>query len=182
MDTDARVLRFDSLSKILAPGLRLGWASGPKILIDRIILHSMTSNLHPSGVSQALFVSLFRHWGLTPGFDSHVKKLATHYQSKSEIFIRACVKHLTGLCEWNVPTAGMFVWLNILGCDDSTSIVMLAIERNVLVVPGVEFMPNQSRSGYVRCSYSIASEEEIDVSLARFGKLLGEIDLSRGTK
>ena len=110
MDVDQRVLRFDSFSKILSAGARIGWVSGPKELIERIVLHGQASNLHPSGISQTFLFALLNQWGHS-GFLQHTVSVSEFYKSKRDAFITSAERHLTGLCEWTVPSAGIFYYL-----------------------------------------------------------------------
>lgn len=172
MDVDGRVLRFDSFSKILSSGIRIGWVSGPKPLINRIVLHTQAANLHPSGLSQTFALSILRRWGIF-GFLEHTRKNARFYESKRDIFIKSAEKYLEGLAEWNVPKAGMFIWLKLLGIKDSETLIKKkAIEKKVLMVPGFEFFPNNDITPYVRASFSTATKEEIDEALKRLASLL----------
>ena len=174
MDTDGRVLRFDSLSKILSAGIRIGWVTGPKPLVERIVLHSQVTSLHTSGVSQVMVYALLEKWGIQ-GFLDHVDRVSEFYKSKKDAFIQSAEKHLTGLAEWNEPNAGMFVWLKLLGTDDSAQLIQeKAMEKKVLMVPGFEFFPIERKTPYVRAAYSTASPEDIDVALARLAELLKE--------
>lgn len=134
----------------------------------------MATNLHPSGISQCLALTLFRHWGLE-GFLKHTSTVAKFYKNKCETFISLCHKHLTGLCEWNTPTAGMFVWLRLNNITDSSKLIReKAVDKKVLLVPGVEFLPNQAENNCVRASFSIATAEEMDLALNRLKELLTE--------
>ena len=63
MDTEGRVLRFDSFSKILSSGLRLGFVTGPKPLIERIMLHMQVSSMHTTSLSQFIALDLLNEWG-----------------------------------------------------------------------------------------------------------------------
>jgi len=172
MDVDGRVLRFDSFSKILSSGIRIGWASGPKPLVNRIVLHTQAANLHASGLSQTFALSILRRWGVF-GFMEHAKKTAAFYKQKRDIFIESAEKYLNGLAEWNTPSAGMFIWLKLLGINDSETLIKKkAIEKKVLMVPGFEFFPNTEVTSYVRASYSTATKEEIDEALKRLASLL----------
>ncbi|KAI8899764.1 pyridoxal phosphate-dependent transferase [Globomyces pollinis-pini] len=112
LDTDARVLRFDSFSKIISGGARLGWVSGPPALIERIILHGMSTNLHPSGVSQMLVYQVLEKWG-HDGFIKHTEQVAKFYKERSEKFVACLEKHLKGKATWTIPNAGMFVWIDL---------------------------------------------------------------------
>jgi kynurenine/2-aminoadipate aminotransferase len=109
MDVDGRVIRFDSFSKIISSGLRIGWATGPIPLLEKIQLHQQAGSMHPSGLSQAVVHSLFQHWGWD-GWDNHVKKVQQFYQDRRDRFAEMAQRHLIGLAEWSVPTAGMFLW------------------------------------------------------------------------
>jgi kynurenine/2-aminoadipate aminotransferase len=107
MDVDGRVLRFDSFSKIISAGARLGWVTGPNELVQRIVLHGMASNLHPSGLGQICLSSLLKQWGIQ-GFQKHTKQVSEFYKRKRNVFIKAAEKYLKGLAEWTVPSAGDF--------------------------------------------------------------------------
>ncbi|KAI9209309.1 pyridoxal phosphate-dependent transferase [Polychytrium aggregatum] len=173
-DSDGRVLRFDSFSKILSAGIRVGWVSGPKALVERIVLHGQASFLHPSGISQAVVSSVLHKWGHA-GFLNHVQSVAKFYEGKRDAFIQSADKWLKGVAEWNVPTAGMFVWIKLLGIDDSSSLIQeKAMEKKVVLVPGFEFFANPTKTPYVRAAYSIASESDIDTALMRLGELVRE--------
>ncbi|KAJ3316803.1 hypothetical protein HDU76_001541 [Blyttiomyces sp. JEL0837] len=174
MDVDGRVLRFDSLSKILSSGVRVGWVTGPKPLVDRIVLHAQATLLHSSGVSQMIVFKLLEQWGIE-GFLSHTDEVATFYQEKCKIFLGLAEKHLKGLAEWSPPSAGMFVWMKLNGTDDSSALVKnKAVEKKVLLVPGFEFFPNPRTTSYVRSSFSTATPQEMDTALQRLADLVRE--------
>ena len=90
MDVDGRVLRFDSFSKLLSSGLRLGWATGPPPLIERINLHTQAANLHTCSLSQSLIAGLFDKWAArhggdsARGFEEYVRGVAAFYKSQAE--------------------------------------------------------------------------------------------------
>ena len=173
-DTEGRVLRFDSMSKILSSGLRLGWATGPAPLIDRLELHGQSSSLHASGISQAVVLALLQRWEADGnGWERHLENVRSFYAGRREAFMAAADRHLTGLAEWSVPAAGMFAWIKLLGIEDSEALIMeRALEEKVLMVPGTSFMPNSEKSGYVRAAFSTATPEQIDTALERLAKLL----------
>ncbi len=81
-------------------------------------------------------LSLLEKWGIT-GFLNHVDSVSKFYEGKRDAFIQAAEKHLTGLAEWDAPNAGMFVWLKLVGIDDSAALIQQkAMEKKVLMVPG----------------------------------------------
>jgi kynurenine/2-aminoadipate aminotransferase len=136
MDVDGRVLRFDSFSKVLSAGIRVGWCTGPKPLMERINLHGQSFNLHPSNIGQLFCSKLLDEWQLS-GFHQHVDRVQRHYFAKRNMFVEAAKKHLTGLVEYEIPEAGMFVWLKLKKVTDSSKLIKeRAVEKKVLLVPG----------------------------------------------
>ncbi len=119
MDTEGRVLRFDSFSKILSSGMRVGFATGPKPLIERIVLHMQVlrkkstlflwhfvdcvscflefqvSTVQANSLSQVLVVELLKAWG-EEGFFQHVDKVKEFYQHRRDVMVAAADKHLKG--------------------------------------------------------------------------------------
>ena len=118
MDIDQRVVRFDSLSKILSAGLRIGFCTAPPAIAERLQLHMQATCLHTCGVSQAIAASLLNHWGHDK-FVAHTRNVADFYKSQRDAFIASAERHLgqlgPGKVSWTVPDAGMFVWLDLSG-------------------------------------------------------------------
>ncbi|KAI8619541.1 pyridoxal phosphate-dependent transferase [Chytriomyces sp. MP71] len=174
MDTQQRVLRFDSFSKILSAGVRVGWVTGPKPLVERIVLHSQASILHASGMSQLMVMKLLQKWGIQ-GFLEHTVGVSQFYKEKGAFFLECASRHLKGLAEWVEPNAGMFVWIKLNGIRDSSSLIKTkAMEKKVLMVPGFEFFPNPRETPYVRASFSTATKEQIEEACVRLAELIRE--------
>ncbi|KAJ3514474.1 hypothetical protein NLJ89_g2365 [Agrocybe chaxingu] len=170
-----RVVRFDSVSKILSAGIRIGFASGPTVILNAIDQLTSTSNLQVPSLTQVMIYRLLSSWGYD-GFAAHVKRVAEFYKAKRDVFERGMRKHLTGLAEWDSPEAGMFFWFKLLLTDDadlshqgdSEDVIRTrAFENGVLAVPGTAFIPNGGKTPYVRASFSLIGEDEIDTALQR---------------
>lgn len=183
MDVDGRVLRCDSMSKILSSGLRLGWISGPRPLIERINMHTMVTNLQPSGIPQAMTFGLLEKWG-HKGFLEHVDRVADFYREKRDEFVECLNHRMKGRAEWVVPNAGMFVWLHLLGgITDSYDLVMTkALKENVLAIPGLAFMPKGNMNNYVRVSYSNVTKANMDEALRRLASVIDKEAAINGVK
>ncbi|KAI8843096.1 pyridoxal phosphate-dependent transferase, partial [Chytridium lagenaria] len=151
MDVDGRVLRFDSFSKILSAGVRLGWVTGPPN-VERIVLHAQSTLLHTSGMSQMIVYHVLKKWGIE-GFLAHTDTAAN--------------KYLNGLAEWTEPNRQQ-----LLGVDDSSVSIVKAADHKVLMVPGFEFHPNPRKTAYVRASFSTATAQEFDVALGRLARVV----------
>ncbi|XP_043421591.1 kynurenine/alpha-aminoadipate aminotransferase, mitochondrial isoform X1 [Prionailurus bengalensis] len=164
MDVDGRVIRADSFSKVLSSGLRLGFITGPKPLIERVVLHTQVSTLHPSTFTQLLVSQLLHQWG-EEGFLAHVERVTDFYRKQKDALLAAADKWLSGLAEWHVPTAGMFLWLKIKGIYDVKQLIEeKAIKKEILMLPGNIFYTDTSApSPYFRVSFSSASPEQMDM-------------------
>ena len=112
MDTDGRVLRFDSFSKILSSGIRLGFVTGPKPLVNQIMLHMQVSVISAASLSQVVTNELLKQWG-DEGLSDHIDQVAKFYAERRNAMLAAAEKHLAGLCEWAVPESGMFLWIKV---------------------------------------------------------------------
>jgi len=164
-----RVLRFDSFSKILSAGIRIGFMTGPAPLLDAMDRHTATANLQPSSFSQAIILTLLRSWG-REGFLAHVYSVAEFYRTKRDEFEAAMQRHLHDIAEWNTPEAGMFFWFKLLLGEDGDSARIIqtkAFEGGVLALPGTVFIPNGARTSYVRASFSLLEEEQVNEALRR---------------
>ncbi|XP_045432475.1 kynurenine/alpha-aminoadipate aminotransferase, mitochondrial isoform X3 [Pipistrellus kuhlii] len=122
MDVDGRVIRADSFSKVLSSGLRIGFITGPKPLIERIVLHTQVSTLHTSTFTQLMVSQLLHQWG-EEGFLAHIERVIDYYRKQKDALLKAADKWLSGLAEWHAPTAGMFVWFKIKGISDVKKLV-----------------------------------------------------------
>lgn len=86
-----------------------------------------------------------------------------------------CIIVRSGLVEYTVPSAGMFVWMKLVGVEDSTSLILEKGQaKKVLLVPGSSFTPYSPPSPFVRASFSTASHVDMDEACRRLGELLRE--------
>eukprot|EP01114_Cavostelium_apophysatum_P017834 TRINITY_DN5385_c0_g1_i1.p1 TRINITY_DN5385_c0_g1~~TRINITY_DN5385_c0_g1_i1.p1 ORF type:complete len:426 (-),score=84.91 TRINITY_DN5385_c0_g1_i1:15-1292(-) len=173
MDKDGRVLRFDSFSKIMSSGLRLGWVTGPKVLVERIQLDQQASALHPCGLSQVVLLDALQRLG-KDGLTKQISQVQKFYAERRDAAIASAEKHRKGLAECHPPSAGMFLWFKLIGVENSYELIMKrAVEEKFLMLPGQAFAPDQSKpSPFVRASFSTASFEEMDEAMKRLANLL----------
>ncbi|XP_043916359.1 kynurenine/alpha-aminoadipate aminotransferase, mitochondrial-like [Protopterus annectens] len=132
LDVDGRVIRADSFSKIIAAGLRIGFLTGPKPLIERVILHVESSYFHASTFSQFMVHQLLEHWG-HHGLLKHTECVKDFYKKQKDLMVTAANKWLKDVAEWHEPAAGMFLWIKVKGISDSYRLVMeKALEKKVM--------------------------------------------------
>lgn len=178
MDVEGRVLRMDSFSKVISAGLRLGLATGPAPLVEKMQIIQQCTSLHPSGLSQTILLSVLEHWG-QQGLAQHIDGIQHFYRTQRNHFLRALQTHLEGLVDYTVPNAGMFFWLNCKGIQDADAFLKThAREAKVLAVSGQAFSPDNLPSSFIRTSFSTASPQEMDTACLRLRNLL----LTHGSK
>ncbi|PVU97802.1 hypothetical protein BB559_001900 [Furculomyces boomerangus] len=188
IDTDGRVLRLDTVSKILAPNMRQGWVTGQSALIKRIQYHNETTIQQPCGFTQGIASKLLNEvWG-HEGFLKHLLSLQYEYISRRNAIMYAIQQNLGNMVSYTVPVGGMFVWLKVNLPEDIRSkpgimeeVFQSMIENQVMLVPGWQFSPATDQTPvkdapYFRAAFSFASKEELTtaierlaIALARFG-------------
>ncbi|KAJ2701505.1 hypothetical protein FB645_004607 [Coemansia sp. IMI 203386] len=175
IDIDGRVIRLDSFSKILAPGLRCGWITAPRYIADKIQFHNETSIQQPAGLSQALVSKLLNvEWGHA-GWERHLVQTQREYAVRRDLFVDLCLEKLKGMVEFVVPQAGMFLWFRVLLSEKSRArpgvmdeVFESMISNHVLLVPGRMFSPaGVSDSPYMRAAFSFASTNDLSVAIDR---------------
>ncbi|KAL4246429.1 Class-I pyridoxal-phosphate-dependent aminotransferase-like protein [Abortiporus biennis] len=175
-----RVIRFDSLSKILSSGIRIGFASGPASLLQIMDMHTAMSILQTASLTQTITFALLDSWGYD-AFITHTKTVSQFYKQKRDVFENAMQKHLTGLAQWTPPDAGMFFWFKLLIDPDTTAdgdsetvIRSKALEKGVLALPGTVFLPDGKKTAYVRASFSLLEEDQVNEALRRLKEVILE--------
>ncbi|PWN26661.1 PLP-dependent transferase [Jaminaea rosea] len=169
---NGHVVRFESFSKLIGAGLRVGFAMGPAYILDAVDAHTANTNLQPSGLSQVVIYSLLRNWG-SEGFYKHVDRTAAMYREKAVRF-EECARRILckpGLARFETPTAGMFLWLELnlpeSKADTMAFISEKAVPAGVLAVPGFVFLPLPQRTKYVRVSFSKLADEDFEEACMR---------------
>ncbi|XP_045593666.2 kynurenine/alpha-aminoadipate aminotransferase, mitochondrial isoform X2 [Procambarus clarkii] len=173
LDTEGRVVRFDSMSKILGPGYRVGYVTGPNFLVDKLLNHQQTSTFHASVLAQVVLSEVLRTWG-EEGFLAHGQRTMKFYRAQRDVILKAVEKHLKDLCEWEVPKGGMFLWVKVKGVSDTTEMTLKrALARQVSVMPGSAFMADRTKPcPYIRISFSSATHQELEEGIRRLALVI----------
>lgn len=189
LDTDGRVMRMDSFSKVIAPGTRVGWISASEQIIKRYSTHADLSTQGPSGVSQLmLFKLLEEHWGHA-GYLDWLIHIRMEYTARRNVILEACEKYLPKeLVSWEPPMAGMFHWLRVeytkhphygrKTVDDiEEEIFQAIIQHGTLLMKGCWFCAEQDAKPeemFLRATYCAAPFEQIQEGTRRLGNALRE--------
>ncbi|KAJ7465366.1 pyridoxal phosphate-dependent transferase [Mycena galericulata] len=173
-----RVVRFDSFSKVLSSGMRLGWMTASPVLSGAVNMITSNTNLQPSTLTQIMAYTLLSRWG-PDGFKAHCAGVADVYRARRDAFELVARKHLTGLAEWTTPVAGMFLYIKLLvnpdGSDaDSWELSRSAVAKGVLAVPGTAFMPLGGPTPFMRVSFSNIEEDRAEEACRRLAEVIEE--------
>jgi 2-aminoadipate transaminase len=166
-----RTVRICSLSKTLAPGLRLGYVVGPREIIDLFVRAKQAADLHTSTLSQ-----FAAHEVLASGaFDEHLSDVRARYAAQCDVMARAIAREFPQHAQWTRPAGGMFIWVALNGAD-TDALLPAAVERRVAFVPGSAFHPVAQplcrRVHEMRLSFATAAPAAIERGIATLGDLL----------
>ncbi|MEH6991089.1 PLP-dependent aminotransferase family protein [Cytobacillus firmus] len=164
MDQNSRVLHVGSLSKIVAPGMRIGWIAGASEMIHACAWFKKDLN-HPFAQS-AMAVYL-----ANTDFNNKLETLRDTYRSKCDVLTSALEQYLPESASWYVPEGGYFVWMKIPGADTS-ELLTHALAEGVSFIPGKYFFMDQAAgTEFLRLSFSYADEKEISEGIRRLGRV-----------
>ena len=183
LDTSGRIIRLDSTSKILAPGLRCGWITASSQVIAKFLARMEVSVVSANGVSQVMLYKLLdESWG-HDGFVRWLISLSERYNQRLRILAEACTKYLpTDHCDWNTPTEGMFLWVRVSlraqctheGSSASATngedrIYSQSKANGVLVSKGSWFgAPAMPDGIYFRLTFAAAEDTALELAVRRF--------------
>eukprot|EP00735_Rhodelphis_limneticus_P008639 TRINITY_DN2176_c0_g1::TRINITY_DN2176_c0_g1_i1::g.12899::m.12899 TRINITY_DN2176_c0_g1::TRINITY_DN2176_c0_g1_i1::g.12899 ORF type:complete len:465 (+),score=81.44,sp/Q8N5Z0/AADAT_HUMAN/30.97/5e-67,Aminotran_1_2/PF00155.16/7.3e-20,FtsQ/PF03799.10/7.2,FtsQ/PF03799.10/35 TRINITY_DN2176_c0_g1_i1:60-1397(+) len=171
LDTGSIVVRMDSVSKFIAPGMRIGWLVAPASIMHAFELCIEMSTLHVSGPAGVAMYAMLKQWGMQ-GFHTHLQKVQHYYFTKCQMMLGALSQHLSEYCESIQPSGGMMLWVKLKHHTDSKPFFHQLAQQGVIFVPGYVFVPYEKNRlskhedvppsiPYFRLTYAVASEEEM---------------------
>ena len=165
------VIMLKTFSKVLFPGMRMGWIVAEESVIDKIILLKQSVDLCTPSFTQLILAEYIRRGKMKQS----IKMAIECYRPKLETMLAALEKHMPEEVTWSVPTGGMFIWLTLPERIDTKEIFMTVIEHNVAYVIGEPFHCDHSGSNTLRLNYSFPSIEKIDTGIERLAAAIKEI-------
>ena len=170
LDTEGRVIHLGSFSKVLVPGLRLGWALAAPGLLARMGQLKVAADTQTSTLNMAA-ASLF----LDPyDLDAHIGTLRTAYAAKKEVMLDAIRQHFPQDIVATDPQGGLFTWLTFPDGFDATDFMrhVALPQARVAYVPGATFFPLTPRANHARLNFSSPSADAIRTGIAALGRAL----------
>jgi 2-aminoadipate transaminase len=158
-----RTLALSTLSKVAAPGLRIGWVRTPPSLRTPLTVAKQAADLHSSTVDQAATA----HWLAHVDLDAHLGRLRHVYRERRDAMLAALPDTLPEGSTFNRPDGGMFLWVRLPEGRDATALLPRAIEQQVAYVPGAPFYATTPDPRTLRLSFTTHSPDEIREGMGR---------------
>ncbi len=164
----ATVVRLGTFSKVLAPGLRLGYIVAPRPIIAKLVQIKQATDLHTATVSQMAVYETIKGGFL----EQHLPAVRDLYKRQCGYMLEALQEHFPDTCSYTRPEGGMFIWVTLPEHIDGSRLLERAIERNVAFVPGAPFYAGSPKTNTLRLSFVTVSEDRIRKGVQILGELI----------
>jgi 2-aminoadipate transaminase len=165
------VILLGSFSKIVAPGLRLGWICAPEDVMEKVIVAKQASDLHSNYLSQRIvYQYLCDH-----DIDEHIVRVREIYRNQRDLMVSSIEKHFPEEVEFTRPEGGMFLWVTLPEGVSSLRLFDLAGGENVAFVPGSAFYVDDGGKNTLRLNFSNSNGDEIEEGIKRLAKVIKEL-------
>ncbi len=167
---DEFVIYASTFSKILSPGVRLGWTTAPAPILQKMNIGKQASDLCSSSISQ-YFVSAYFNSG---PWEDYVRSLIEIYRRRRDVMLDALAEHFPREAEWTHPAGGLFIWATLPDYIDTTDLLARALEEHVAFVPGRAAFVDGRGGSSMRLNFSGVDEDQIREGIRRIGEIVRE--------
>lgn len=172
MDVDGRVIYCGSFSKILAPGLRIGFVCANKAIVQKIVVGKQISDVHTAMLPQLLAYEYMTRFDL----DAAIVKMRANYAHKCRTMLDAIARDFPADVTCTRPNGGLFIWCDLGHGVDTQALAATCAANKVVYVPGSTFMVDMDKpSSALRLNYSTMSDERIAEGIRRLGAIFSEV-------
>ena len=170
LDGGVFVMYLGTFSKILSPGIRLGWVVAPPPVLEKINLGKQAADLCTSTLSQLMVAAYFEQGR----WDDYVASLNEIYRARRDTMLDALAEFFPPQAEWTRPAGGLFIWVTLPDFIDTTDLLARALRDNVAFVPGEgAYLDGRGRNA-MRLNFSGSGEDDIREGIRRIGKVVSE--------
>ena len=164
------VIQLQTFSKIVSPGLRIGWISASKEIMALFERVKQSTDLHTNTFCQYVIAEFAKDGSL----DRHIEELKVAYSERRQVMLNAMEQHFPEEVKWTKPEGGLFLWVELPRGMNSAELLDKAIEKKVAYVPGSPFYAQTKGENTMRLNFSNASPEKIVEGIRRLGQVIKE--------
>lgn len=163
------IIHISTFSKIFSPGIRVGWLTAPRPIIEKMCPGKEAVNLCPSPFTQRLLLAYLK----TNDIHQHVKKIISLYRERRDVMLSALEEFFPEEARWTRPRGGLFIWATLPSYIDTTELLAEAIsEAKVAFVPGQAFFAGGQGTESMRLNFSFPDKESIHEGIKRLAKVI----------
>ncbi|MHB1325721.1 MAG: aminotransferase-like domain-containing protein [Thermoleophilia bacterium] len=171
LDKDDNVIYLSTFSKIISPGIRLGWMVAPQPLLAKFNLGKQAADLCPSTLAQMIVNQYFRDFR----WQDYVEEVIKVYRGRRDAMLAALTEYFPEEASWTHPQGGFYIWVTLPGYLDTVDLLALALEEHkVAFVPGSGAWVDGSGANHMRLSFSGVPEDRIEEGVKRIAKVIRE--------
>ena len=171
-DTDGIVIYAGSFSKVISPGMRVGYTIAPKPIVQKMVVCKQGQDVHTNIWSQIVCHRFITEYD----FDAHLARLRSIYKKKAEYAMELLDKHLAPKITYHKIDGGLFIWCDLPKNVDTAEFCMKAVQNKVCVVPGTAFMANPTDETHsFRINFSTPTDEQLKKGIEILGEMAKEL-------
>ena len=175
---DSCVVYTSTFSKIVAPGLRTGWAIGDKRVIQMMVKAKQAVDLQSSTIDQIALHKLLENFDL----ESHIEKIRASYKARMEWMNELMLAQNWDGVKWEKPRGGMFLWVTLPEHIDSEKLLAASVKEGVAFVPGKPFYAAEPQANTMRLNYTLLDRDDTQLAISRLSAALEKYNQSQTVK
>ncbi len=165
-----QTILLGSFSKIISPGMRLGWVAADRKIIEQMIIAKQATDLHSNFLSQRIIYQFL----MDNDLDNHIRQIIDAYKNQRDQMVDGIKKYFPTQVKFTIPIGGMFVWVRLPEGCNTFELLKKATEAHVTFVPGGVFFLEGKGQNTMRLNFSNTESKQMDIGLQRLGKMLYE--------